>query len=337
VTAIEDEEVPVQRTVPSTVVAVLTYRRAELLPLLLGELVTQAGTVRPEAVVLVVDNDPAAGAADVVGEWSAHGVRYVHEPRPGISAARNRALDEAAGADLLVFIDDDELPSPGWLAQLTGAWRRWRCAAVVGPVPARLLGPADPWVAGSGMFDRARHPTGRRMHGAGAGNLLLDVRRVRALGLSFDERFGLTGGEDTLFTRQLRRAGEEIRWCDEAEAVELIQADRLTRAWVLARSFRTGSSYSRAELQVAPGAVGRCRLRAVFLAKAAGRTGLGVLVWLAAAVRGDVAGRARARCTLASYAGLVVGALGHVQEEYARAPEVPVRVSTKEGPGAGNR
>jgi succinoglycan biosynthesis protein ExoM len=317
-----------------TVVAVLTYRRTHLLPPLLSELVVQAGVCDPPADVVVVDNDPAGSAAGVVGEWSGRGVRYAHEPRPGISAARNRALVEAAGADLLVFIDDDELPTPGWLGQLTGAWRRWGCAAVVGPVPARLMGPTEPWVLGSGMFDRPRHATGRRMHGAGAGNLLLDLSRVRALGLFFDERFGLTGGEDTLFTRQLVRAGEEIRWCDEAEAVELIPADRLHRSWVLTRCFRTGSAYSSAELHLAAGGAARGRLRMVFLAKAGGRIALAAGRWLGAAVRGDVAGRARAHCTLASYAGLTAGVFGHVHQEYARTtdtdraeelPGVPVR------------
>lgn len=303
-----------------TAVAVLTYRRTELLPALLAALAAQAGTVEPRAEILVVDNDPAASAADVVRPWTVDGIRYIHEPRPGISAARNRALEEAADADALIFLDDDELPSADWLARLVAAWREWDCAAVVGPVPARLMGSAEPWVLGSGIFDRPRHVTGRRMHGAGAGNLLLDLHRVRALGLSFDERFGLTGGEDTVFTRQLVRAGEEIRWCDEAEAVELIPADRLTRSWVLTRSFRTGSAYSSAELHLAAGAAARWRLRMVFLTKAGGRTALAAGRWLGAALRGDVAGRARAHCSLASYAGLTAGVFGHVHQEYARPP-----------------
>src|SRR3712207_9285353 len=79
---------------------------------------------------------------------------------------------------------------------------------------------------GSGAFDRPTHPTGATMSGAGAGNLLLDLRQVRALGLSFDERFGLTGGEDTLFTHALVRAGAEIRWCDEAEAAAVRSVER---------------------------------------------------------------------------------------------------------------
>ncbi|SNS73386.1 Glycosyltransferase, GT2 family [Geodermatophilus pulveris] len=305
---------------PRCVVAVLTYRRTGWLPALLAELEAQAGTVLPRADVVVVDNDPEGSAAGVVGAWAGRGVRYAHEPRPGISAARNRALAEAGDADLLVFVDDDELPSAGWLAHLVAAWSAWGCAAVAGPVPARFLGAADAWVSGSGVFDRRRLPTGTQVSGAGAGNLLLDLHQVRALGLAFDERFGLTGGEDTLFTHALVRRGADIRWCDEAEAVEFVPADRLTRAWVLRRSFRAGSSWSRAEVHLADGAAGRWRTRLAVLAKAAVRVPLAGLGAAGALLRRDVAARARAVTVVASYAGLVVGAFGYVLGEYARRP-----------------
>jgi glycosyltransferase involved in cell wall biosynthesis len=300
---------------------VLTYRRNKWLPALLAELETQTQSVAPRAEILVIDNDPAGSAASVVTGWSERGVRYVHEPRPGISAARNRALLEAAEADLLVFIDDDELPSAGWLAHLIDAWRAWGCAAVVGPVPARLLGPVDPWVASSGMFDRPRHPSGTELLEGGTGNLLLDLRQVRASGLRFDERFGLTGGEDTLFTRELVRRGGQIRWCDEAEAVEYVPAERLTRDWVLSRNFRCGSSWSRVEMQMAETAARRGWWRVILTARAAANTGFAAVKLLLSLARGDMAGRARAVCTIASYAGLLVGAFGHGHEEYARTPD----------------
>jgi glycosyltransferase involved in cell wall biosynthesis len=315
------------------VVAVLTYRRTHLLPALLDELVAQAATVEPRAGVLVVDNDPAGSAADAVLGRAGQGVRYVHEPRPGISAARNRALVEAGDAQVLVFFDDDQRPCPGWLARLTGAWRTWGCAAVAGPVGSVVPEPVDPWIAGSGVFDRPRKPTGSRVGGAGAGNLLLDMARVRALGLRFDDRLGLTGGEDTLLTHALVRSGEEIRWCDEAEAVEPVPPDRLTRRWVLRRCFRSGSSWSRAELLLAAGAGERARLRSTVVAKAAVRLPQAAGTWLAAAVAGRVAARGRAAGTLAGYCGLITGAFGYVMGEYARVPDAGLPGNPEDLPG----
>jgi succinoglycan biosynthesis protein ExoM len=302
-----------QSAAPDVVVAVLTYRRAELLPDLLSAALPQIAAAG--AVLLVVDNDPEASARPVVGTWADSRIRYVHEPRPGISAARNRALDEAASADVLVFLDDDERPSPGWLDALLDAWREWDCAAVAGPVPPLFSGPVDPWVAGSGVFDRPGRATGLLLHGAGAGNLLLDLHRVRRHGLRFDESLGLTGGEDTLFTHQLVALGEQIRWCAEAEAVELVPAERLTRRWARQRSFRSASSLSRAELTLARGRAARLRLRLTVAAKATARTAQGAAGFAVAVARRDDAGRGRAVCLIAAYAGLVAGALGYVRAE----------------------
>ena len=111
-----------------------------------------AGEVVCDVEVLVIDNDAegtarqaalaAAADAGVVVRSSAKaseesgsvGLRYVVEERPGVAAVRNRALDETGGRDLLVFIDDDEEPEPGWLAALVGLWASTGCQAVAGPV-----------------------------------------------------------------------------------------------------------------------------------------------------------------------------------------------------------
>ena len=84
-------------------VAALTYRRPTELATLLPRLVDQAQRAAVRASVLVIDNDPDGGAR---ATCEGQPIRYVHEPRPGIAVARNRALDESPDADLLVFIDD---------------------------------------------------------------------------------------------------------------------------------------------------------------------------------------------------------------------------------------
>ena len=102
---------------PTVLIAVLTYRRPDDLAALLPQLIQQASGAGRDTSVLVVDNDPAASArAACTGYHPA--VRYVHEPRPGIAAARSRALREAGRHDVLIFIDDDERPSGPWLRSL---------------------------------------------------------------------------------------------------------------------------------------------------------------------------------------------------------------------------
>jgi GT2 family glycosyltransferase len=67
--------------------------------------------------VIVVDNAPSTDATReaVQAEFGGNPlVRYVAEPRPGLSCARNRGVQEAA-ADIVAFTDDDVEVDPWWI------------------------------------------------------------------------------------------------------------------------------------------------------------------------------------------------------------------------------
>lgn len=298
------------------VVAVLTYRRPEGLALVLTDLVEHLAGSEAEASILVIDNDEQPSARDAVAALP--GVRYVHEPTPGIAAARNRALAESHDQRLLIFIDDDEQPQPGWIDALVGTWRETQSAAVVGPVVSRFTSEPDPWIEAGGFFRRLRHATGTRVPMAATNNLLLDLDVIRRLGMTFDERFGLSGGSDSFFTRSLVLAGEDIVWCDEAIVTDVVPSDRLTRSWVLQRARRLGNSASRVAVLVAKPGPQRWFVRSKLLTKAmvrlvggAGRSVFGRLT------RNQVH-EARGARTLARGRGMLSGAIGGVVVEYGR-------------------
>lgn len=298
-------------------VAVLTFRRPADLAAILPGLVAQIEASGVRAHVLVVDNDPDAGAA-ATAHAAGPAVRYVHEPRPGIAAARNRALTESADSDLLVFIDDDERPVDAWLALLIATYAASRPAAVVGPVVSVYDQEPDPWVTAGRFFDRRRLPTGTLVDVAATNNLLLDLRQIASLGLSFDERFGLSGGSDTLFTRALVRAGGRMVWCDEAVVVDVVPAARVTRQWVLRRAFRSGNGWSRTCLELADSRYETARERMVLTGRGllravtgAGQSCLGLLVF-------RKSWQARGARTFARGIGMVSGAYGYVYVEYRR-------------------
>ena len=203
-------------------IAMLTYQRPEDLAEAIPPLVDQAQGARFPTTVLVIDNDPDGSAMPMAANYDAAIVRFVHEPRPGIAAARNRALAEATDSAALVFIDDDERPHPDWLDLLTGLWAESNAAAVVGPVVSTYPSDPEPWISEGGFFDRRRLPTGTIIDVAATNNLLLDLDTVRRLELSFNEEFGATGGSDTLFTRQLHRGGGLMLWCDEAIVTDVV-------------------------------------------------------------------------------------------------------------------
>lgn len=298
-------------------VAMLTYCRPDNLAEAIPAVLEQATALHPAALLLVVDNDPAGSAAAEVARWADRGVRYVHEAEPGIVAARNRALTESSGFDLLVFIDDDEHPEPGWLQALLDARDRYGGAAVVGAVVSAYDAEPEPWIIAGRFFDRRRLPTGTVTDVAATNNLLLDLAVVRAGGLRFDARFAHSGGSDTLFTRQLAQHGPLI-WCDEAVVVDRVPVTRLTRSWVLRRAFRSGNSWVRTSVLLAPTATARVSVRCRETARGTVRLAGGAARWAVGAVTGSVGQRARGRRTIARGAGFIAGAVGHVHEEYRR-------------------
>lgn len=195
------------------VVAVLTFRRPATLntslPLILSQVrECEMKLAHSSISVLVVDNDPGASARATVMSMSDGTLRYAHELQPGISAARNRALNECAAADILVFIDDDERPNPLWLDTLLTTWLNTSATAVMGRVISEFEIPLDAWVAAGDFFWRKSMETGTSIPIAAAGNLLLDLNQVRRLGLSFESKLGLSGGEDTLFSHHLTQRGK---------------------------------------------------------------------------------------------------------------------------------
>ncbi len=297
---------------------VLTYKRPddlrEAIPLLV-----EAISAHPGAELLVVDNDEKPTAEDTVRQVGDARVRYAHEPRPGIAAARNRGLQETWGRDIIVFIDDDERPEPGWLENLLRTHRDYAADAVAGPVVSSFTGEPDAWIRGGRFFDRLRHPTGTEVPLAATNNLLLARPFVETAKLRFDEEFGLSGGSDTVFSLALRKAGGRIVWCDEAVVVDVVPASRATREWVLRRAFRMGNSGARARIHVADAPVAGLRERFSALVQGLGRVVLGAARWVVGALSRSMPDRARAIRMIFRGAGMVGAAFGYTYFEYKRA------------------
>ncbi len=295
-------------------IAVPTYRRADRLPDLVSRIRPEAAAVDADTRILLVDND-----ADRSAEATAVAldVEYLVEATPGIAAARQAALDAAADDELVVMLDDDLVPEPGWLAGLLAAWLAHRPAVVMGFV--RYVWPegTDPWVAAGGFMRRTRFPTGTRLSALATGNALFDGPQLRELGVRFDVGLGLSGGSDLEFGRVLLAAGGTIVASAESVARDDIVAQRTSRAFIRRRAICQG--------QVRARLLSRDELPAAQLAKRAGHLVGGLLrlpVFAAgegiARIRGDVPATAVYRRRLWFAQGRVLGAVGRFTHEYAR-------------------
>ena len=178
----------------------------------------------PAFEVLVVDNAPATRVTEeLVERLGGPASRYLVEPRPGASRARNLGAREAAG-EVLAFTDDDVLADSQWLRGLVrGFGRAPGVACVTGLVPSAELETEFQLLFDSRVswgtsceprlydLDENRHidslyPYIPGALGTGA-NFALTRRAFQSLG-GFDEALGpgrpALGGEDLdLFVRVL--------------------------------------------------------------------------------------------------------------------------------------
>ena len=101
-------------------VAICTYNGEKRLPEVLDKLRSQINTENLSWEVIVIDNNSSDNTAKIVQEyqtnWSSKNpLRYCLETEQGLGYARKRAIAES-GAELIGFLDDDNLPQPDWVA-----------------------------------------------------------------------------------------------------------------------------------------------------------------------------------------------------------------------------
>jgi hypothetical protein len=218
--------------VPKCSVVICTREHPEELRRALDSLTSQDHT---DFSVWVIDNAPkTARTQELVESFEDQlSIRYVREPRPGLSKARNKALECDLEGDVVAWLDDDEIADPMWLSELTRAFdgRPEVTAASGVVVPAELETREQIWFEQFGGHSKGRgftaacfSPSAKdQQHplyplppfGVGA-NMAFRTEALRRLG-GFDEALGagtLTqGAEDTkIFTDILRSGASTAYW-----------------------------------------------------------------------------------------------------------------------------
>ena len=229
-------------------VAVCTNRPAAAVAASLAALGEQV----PEGDLALVTSGLAA--PDLEAHHRAFAGPVLVEPLPGLSRARNRAL-EWAGDDeaVIAFVDDDAVAAGGWYDALG---RRWEeapesVACIGGPIRPRFSTPPPPWFSDGiahvlTLLDRGDDvrdldPEREAVYGA---NISFRAGPLRRAG-GFDPDLGHAGdrvffGEEDAAQRALARLGFGTRYVPDAAVEHVIPPDRLTRRAFLRRRFAYG-------------------------------------------------------------------------------------------------
>lgn len=214
--------------------------------------------------ILVVDNDSTDETGQVAQTAATRSdcrVRCVAAPTAGLHHARHGGAGAAEG-DVLVFVDDDILATPGWLRAIDAAFDAKDIGLVGGPVAPRYDAPVPEWVAPTwersplgrwniylsliDLGDRIREIAPNYVFGCNyairaevldrCGGFHPDAVPQEAVRFRGDGEYGLG--------RKLARLGFKARYHPEAAVTHVIPASRLTVAYFFRRAFNEGVSQS---------------------------------------------------------------------------------------------
>jgi glycosyltransferase involved in cell wall biosynthesis len=178
-------------------------------------------------------------------------VRVERQPSLGLNAARNRGAQAARG-EVIAFLDDDTLVSPGWARALLHAFERHPCAAVGGRIRLALEAQAPPWLDACACY-LAEYDLGEAPRwlsaedpvpvGANCAIRRSDFESSGGFRVGLD-RIGrsLVSNGDTEFFRRLRTGGARLLYEPAASVRHCVPARRLTVGYFLERHWAQGIS-----------------------------------------------------------------------------------------------
>lgn len=240
---------------PAYTVCICTLNRVKYLGATI-EAVLKQDLPRGRFEILVVDNGSTDGTSEMVsvrfGADTRVPVRCIREETPGLSRARNRAIAETT-SEFLVFLDDDAIPEPGWLALLADVFASsGKIGVVGGGVVPVYEGGEPPWfsnrvncifmpLAGIEKRSEAHYP--RYPYGV---NLAFRRTVFEKVGL-FREDLGYKGtrlipSEEVEIMLRIERGGGTIVYEPHALVRHVIPAARLVRKRLRQREYSYGLS-----------------------------------------------------------------------------------------------
>jgi glycosyltransferase involved in cell wall biosynthesis len=230
------------------------YNSAKRLPVTLGYIACQEVPVTISWEVVLVNNASTDNTSEVAADqWKKTGCqvpfRIVDQPVPGLSAAREKGINEAS-FDYCIFCDDDNWFDPGYVRTAYETMETHPDVAIAGgKSQAFFEAPSPEWfdrfsqsyvVEEPFLHSRVLPP--ERIYLAGAGMVLSKkfLRDLKTIGFSpvLTDRIGdqLMSGEDVELCLMARFLGYDIYYCEELSFVHCMTESRLTWDYFLRMS-----------------------------------------------------------------------------------------------------
>jgi len=240
-------------------VVIATYNRSHLIRGAVESVLRQQSSAGAVFEILVVDNNSTDGTKGVVNSLMREHqgcLRYLFEPRQGVSHARNRGV-AAARAPVVAFMDDDVRAGPGWIGAIRAVFDQHPYVSLAGGkvLPDWRL-PAPRWLTRHHWMPLAlldygdvpiRIDVSTRIGLISANCALRKDVLVRAGGFApalQRVRDGIGSMEDHELFERLFRAGACGLYWPQLQVTAVTAPERLTRAYHRRWHFEHGRFYA---------------------------------------------------------------------------------------------
>ena len=200
----------------SICIVIPTFRRPDGLNKAIQSIFLQ-DIMNPAIRILVVDNNPNPVERiriDQLSKRFEHQIEYVHEPRAGVSNARNAGLRIAKTSRYIAFLDDDMVASTQWLSSLLKVAEQFEAGIVFGPTFAVMPNEDAPETSYMKPFFESvidQDEDGYTDITIGTGGTLLDLSRCELPDPPFDPDLNERGGEDDIFFHTPQTSRDPMR------------------------------------------------------------------------------------------------------------------------------
>jgi glycosyltransferase involved in cell wall biosynthesis len=219
--------------------------------------------------VIVVDNSQQHSVVEETMSFRGSlNVRYIHEPRLGLHAARHAGWRASAG-DFLIFIDDDVEVTPGWGQTMLNVMRSSPDVAIAGgKILPNFLSTPPPWILDMWNSQQEEGRIFPELSLLDLGDTPKIIRPELVFGCNFgikrkvlEQTSGFhpdgmpasmlqfRGDGETYVSRWVASNGMKAFYHPESVVVHSVPSERMTEEYFCERRFRQGISDAYTELR----------------------------------------------------------------------------------------
>ncbi|MCH6257879.1 glycosyltransferase [Puniceicoccaceae bacterium K14] len=238
----------------SITILIATYNRESVLHKTLENL-KNLDTTGLELSIVVVDNNSSDGTAELIKSYqSSLPLTYLFQSKPGKNRALNLALDTIELGDIILFTDDDVMPTKQWLRSIVDSTEKYQDKSIFGG-PVHMLWPENSpqWAKDLERDIYPQHDYGNspKVYEGGVTpigpNFWLRKKIITEGQFRYDESIGPTPdskkrimGSETSFLYMLINNGYSIQYVPGNSVGHYVTEDQITEKYIMKRASTHG-------------------------------------------------------------------------------------------------